>query len=235
MSCRLSRCPNHLHYVTPSAGRWATSSCSACLKCANQAHPLPQPTALCHTICSARNSRAPLAAELRRQAAAAGGQVCHAGSAFAPTTCTMSHHLQDGGQQPIRIRIISAQPRSAVQHAVAQVGQVCYAGCPLNLTVSHHLQKRKPSGSRHVKCSCCIPPKRKTLCKNSNGGSLCPHGRQRTWCRDCGGTARCAHGTQRSKCSQCGGSGICSHGKVQCRCRQCREEMQQEYARTHGK
>ena len=192
--------------------------------------------------CSRRRSpgRAPPSSNPRATPAAcsedaAGVEVCHAGSAAAPTTCTMSHHLQDGGQQPIRIRIISAQPRSAVQHAVAQVGQVCYAGCPLNLTVSHHLQKRKPSGSRHVKCSCCIPPKRKTLCKNSNGGSLCPHGRQRIWCRECGGTARCAHGTQRSKCSQCGGSGICLHGKVQCRCRQCREEMQQEYARTHGK
>ena len=80
-----SRCPNHLHHVTSSAGLWATSSCSGCssvscrlsrcpnhlhyvtllqrsFKCVMQAQPLPQPPALCHTICSARSSGAPLVA-----------------------------------------------------------------------------------------------------------------------------------------------------------------------------
>jgi len=158
-----SRCPNHLHHVTSSAGRWATSSCSGCssvscrlsrcpnhlhyvtllqrsFKCVMQAQPLPQPPALCHTICSTKG------------------------------------------------------------------------------------KNRNPSGSRHLKCSCCIPPKRKSHCTqcNGGGGSICPHDRQRNWCLECGGKARCSHGIQRSKCPECGGSGLCSHGKVRCRCRQCR-------------
>ena len=42
------------------------------------------------------NSRATPAA---RSLDAAGEEVCHVGSADAPTNCTMSHHLQNGGQQ----------------------------------------------------------------------------------------------------------------------------------------
>ena len=115
MSCRLSRYSKHLHYVTPCAGRWATSSCSGCFKCVMQAQPLTlstQPPALCHTICSARNSRAPLAAGFEEgQAAAAVVQVCHAGSAATPATCTMSHHVQDGGQQEAAAGVLSVSCR----------------------------------------------------------------------------------------------------------------------------
>ena len=83
---------------------------------------------------SARNSRAPLAAGFEEgQAAAAVVQVCHAGSAAAPNTCTMSHHVQDGGQQ-----------------AAAAGVQVCHAGsaaAPTTCTMSHHLQ----GGGQHPK------------------------------------------------------------------------------------
>ena len=76
---------------------------------------------------SARNSRAPLAAGFEEgQAAAVVVQVCHASSAAAPNTCTMSHHVQDGGQQ-----------------AAAACVQVCRAGSaatPNTCTMSHHLQ-----------------------------------------------------------------------------------------------
>ena len=167
---------------------------------------------------SARNPRAPLAAGFEgQQAAAAVVQVCHAGSAATPNTCTMSHHVQGD------------------QHAVEQVVPVCYAGCPDKCTMSHHTQKGgqkkrnplpKPPGSRHVKCACGI---RKTICKKCKGGSLCTHGIQRQWCMraECGhGAARCEHGTQRSKCLRCGGTGVCKHGKVRCRCLDCKEEEQ---------
>ena len=197
-------------------------------KCVMQAQPLPQPPALCHTICSARNSRTTLAAGFaEEQAAAAVVQVCHAGSAATPTTCTMSHHVQDSGQQ-------AAAADDQVCHGF-KVVPVCYAGCPDKCTMSHHTQKGgqkkrnplpKPPGSRHVKCACGI---RKTICKKCNGGSLCTHGIQRQWCMraECGGgAARCEHGTQRSKCLRCGGTGVCKHGKVRCRCLDCKEEEQ---------
>ena len=96
-------------------------------------------------------------------------------------------------------------------------------------TMSHHLQvgqvlfePKKQSRSRHIKCSCYTPPRRKTLCDKCKGGSMCRHGVQRPWCRQCGGSARCDHGRQRSKCLKCGGSGLCSHGKFKCRCSICK-------------
>ena len=76
---------------------------------------------------SARNPRVPLVTGFEEgQAAAAVVQVCHAGSAATPNTCTMSHHVQDGGQQ-----------------AAAANDRVCHAGsasAPTTCTMSHHLQ-----------------------------------------------------------------------------------------------
>jgi hypothetical protein len=58
---------------------------------------------------SARNP--PAAGSEGQQAVAAVVQVCHAGSAATPTTCTMSHHVQDGGQQEAAAGVLSVSCR----------------------------------------------------------------------------------------------------------------------------
>jgi len=80
---------------------------------------------------SARNSRAPLAAGFEEgQAAAVVVQVCHAGSAAAPITCTMSHHVQDGGQQRIRIRFVRAVAQVILQAQLPpQTPALCHTMC----------------------------------------------------------------------------------------------------------
>ena len=180
-----------MHYVTPSAGRWATSSCSGCSR------------SLTSISSGSGSSSVP----------------CSLSRCLSHLHYVTPHPLQDGGPAPVpqvcRIRILWASQRAAATHALNLIP----APSP-DILATHKPQKSK-RGSRHVKCACRSPPIRKTLCKTCNGGSLCAHGRQKTWCRECGNSARCIHGKQRSKCSDCGGKGLCQHGKVKCRCSHC--------------
>ena len=88
-----------------------------------------------HLQACARNSRAPLAAGFEEgQAAAVVVQVCHASSAAAPNTCTMSHHVQDGGQQAAA----AGHQECHAGPASTPIVPVRYPGCPNKCTMSQH-------------------------------------------------------------------------------------------------
>jgi len=75
-----------------------------------------------------------------------------------------------------------------------------------------------------IKAYRCLHGRRKGLCVQCGGGSICEHGRQKHWCKECGGSARCSHGRQKSRCIDCGGSGICEHGRHAYRCTKCKSK-----------
>ena len=67
------------------------------------------------------------------------------------------------------------------------------------------------------------PGRRKSMCKQCGGGSICDHGRQRQLCKECGGASICTHGRRRSQCKDCGyAPKKCEHGKVLTQCKICR-------------
>jgi hypothetical protein len=150
----------------------------------------------------------------------------------------MSHHLQESAGSALALHPQNPVPPpinedgSTSQHAPgsAVACHVCGSNmrCFLNVScicaMSHHLQesarkntqkKSKSSSSRHIICE---HNRRRSICKECNGGSVCSHGKQRIWCGDCGGKARCDHGKQRSKCLECGGKGLCPHSKFRYPC-----------------
>jgi len=129
-----------------------------------------------------------------------------AGSALAP-------HPQHPVPPPINEDGSTSQnaPGSEVACDVCGSNMRCFLNVSCICAMSHHLQesarkntqkKSKSSSSRHIICE---HNRRRSICKECNGGSVCSHGKQRIWCGDCGGKARCDHGKQRSKCLECGG------------------------------
>ena len=62
---------------------------------------------------------------------------------------------------------------------------LCHTICRKVRAKTH--KKSKSSSSRHIICDY---NRRRSICKECNGGSVCSHGKQRIWCGDCGGKAR---------------------------------------------
>lgn len=72
----------------------------------------------------------------------------------------------------------------------------------------------------------CIHGKRKNVCKECGGATICEHGRQRPLCKDCyrlgiGGSQICEHMDVKSRCKECHGASLCEHGRMRLRCTEC--------------
>ena len=74
---------------------------------------------------------------------------------------------------------------------------------------------------RKTKFIPCPHGKRRWLCQECGGASICCHGKRRPMCKECGGTSICEHGKLRNICRDCEGSCICEHGKRRQRCKVC--------------
>jgi hypothetical protein len=71
------------------------------------------------------------------------------------------------------------------------------------------------------KNSKCEHGKRKSTCKECDGGSICEHKRIKSQCKECGGSSICEHKRQKSKCKECGGGSICEHKRQKSKCKEC--------------
>ncbi len=47
------------------------------------------------------------------------------------------------------------------------------------------------------------------------------HGRRKQICKECGGKSLCSHGRRKYICKDCGGKGICVHGRRKYICKEC--------------
>jgi len=70
----------------------------------------------------------------------------------------------------------------------------------------------------HIKC---IHNKRKQLCNECGGISLCEHNNIKFVCKQCKGTSICEHNKVKSKCLDCNGSTYCIHKKIKYKCIEC--------------
>lgn len=92
------------------------------------------------------------------------------------------------------------------------------------------------SDNKHIRCSShkepdminiksknskCEHGKRKSTCKECDGGSICEHGKRKSTCIECGGGSICEHKREKSKCKECGGSSICEHKRQKSTCKEC--------------
>ena len=69
--------------------------------------------------------------------------------------------------------------------------------------------------------SICIHSKQRAHCKECDGSAFCSHGKEKAYCRECGGSAFCKHDKIRTHCTECGGTVFCIHGKHKPRCKEC--------------
>lgn len=67
----------------------------------------------------------------------------------------------------------------------------------------------------------CEHSKIRSSCKECKGGSICEHNRYKSSCKDCKGGARCEHDRVRSICKECGGGSICEHNRIRSVCIDC--------------
>lgn len=67
----------------------------------------------------------------------------------------------------------------------------------------------------------CIHNKRRTQCKECNGGSICEHSKRKYQCKECHGSQMCNHNRRKHDCKECGGSQICNHDKQKKFCKEC--------------
>ena len=66
-----------------------------------------------------------------------------------------------------------------------------------------------------------IHNKRKVLCPECGGSSICHHTTAK--CQKCNYKPKlCPHNKQKSKCVNCGGSQICIHAKQKSNCKKCK-------------
>ena len=83
-----------------------------------------------------------------------------------------------------------------------------------------------PSPAKTSRHYICEHNKRRTLCSQCGGKSLCTHGRQKVHCKLCRPErckSFCRHGRQKSRCVACKGKGICEHKKDRYRCKVCQQ------------
>jgi len=85
---------------------------------------------------------------------------------------------------------------------------------------------RRPNNCREGKCSgtsFCEHDILRASCRTCTPKNFCePHGRRKTICKDCGGVSICIHERQRSHCVDCEGSAVCRHKRQKITCRECR-------------
>ena len=67
----------------------------------------------------------------------------------------------------------------------------------------------------------CNHGRKRSRCKDCDGGSICEHNRLRSTCKDCDGGSICEHNRRRSTCKECGGGSICEHNRLRHRCKEC--------------
>ena len=85
---------------------------------------------------------------------------------------------------------------------------------------------RRPNNCREGKCSgssICDHDKLRASCRTCTPQNFCePHGRRKTICIECGGVSICVHERQRAQCIDCEGSAFCIHERRKITCRECR-------------
>ncbi len=90
----------------------------------------------------------------------------------------------------------------------------------------------------------CPHGRRKYICRECKGSSLCEHDAQRHYCKKCHALGRkthiCEHGLHRQQCRRCNGNQFCEHRKMRIQCSICRPDyvyrsyMRHEKTKTGG-
>jgi len=68
----------------------------------------------------------------------------------------------------------------------------------------------------------CFHNKKKALCKECGGASLCEHNKEKRYCKECGGGSFCVHKKRKRDCKECGGISLCIHNTCKRTCGICR-------------
>ena len=102
-------------------------------------------------------------------------------------------------------------------------GKYWYCFCNKRIDGCHNTECKNEGVKLRLKVvgKMCEHNKRRSQCKDCNGGSFCEHNRLRYVCIQCGGNGLCKHNRPRSRCKECNGGSFCEHNKIRSLCKPC--------------